>query len=150
MSLGMAALGAKGNLVEPAGGSGLRLDVEADAFWVRTSSEKAPGLAAADADVTRFRLALDGGYAFALNSGGSLEPTFELGLRHDGGDAETGYGIDIGGGLRWNDPALGLSAEFSGRGLARPRGGGVPGTGASPARSPGTRTRRRTGDRRSR
>ena len=125
MSLGMAALGAKGNLVEPAGGSGFRLDVEADAFWVRTSSEKAPGLAAAEADVTRMRLGLDGGHVFALpgsgsgtdESGGTLEPTFELGLRHDGGDAETGWGVDIGGGLRWNDPALGLSAEVSGRGL---------------------------------
>ena len=116
MSLGMMALGAKGRLVEPVG-SGFRLDLEADAFWVRTSSEKAPGLAAAEADVTRLRLGLDGGYGFALEGGGSLEPTFELGLRHDGGDAETGWGVDIGGGVRWSDPALGLSAEVSGRGL---------------------------------
>ena len=57
------------------------------------------------------------GYAFALEGGGSLEPTCELGLRHDGGDAVTGFGLDIGGGVRWNDPALGLSAEVSGRGL---------------------------------
>ena len=55
-----------------------------------------------------------GGLFFLFSS---LEPTFEAGLRHDGGDAETGYGIDIGGGLRWADPGLGLSAEVSGRGL---------------------------------
>jgi len=84
---------------------------------VRTSSEKAAGLAKAKADVTRLRLGLDGGYAFGLEGGGSFEPTFELGLRHDGGDAETGWGVDIGGGVRWNDPALGLSAEAAGRGL---------------------------------
>ena len=139
MSLGMAALGAKGNLVEPAGGSGLRLDVEADAFWVRTSSEKAPGLAAAEADVTRLRLGLDGGYVFALpgsgsgkgDGGGSLEPTFELGLRHDGGDAETGWGVDVGGGLRWNDPALGLSAEVAGRGLIAHEAAGLKDRGIS-------------------
>ena len=131
MSLGMAALGAKGNLVEPAAGGGFRLDVEADAFWVRTSSEKAPGLAAAEADVTRLRLGLDGGYAFALDGGGSLEPTFELGLRHDGGDAETGWGVDIGGGLRWNDPALGLSAEVSGRGLIAHEAAGLKDRGIS-------------------
>ena len=139
MSLGMAALGAKGNLVEPAGGSGFRLDVEADAFWVRTSSEEAPGLAAAEADVTRMRLGLDGGYVFALpgsgsgtgESGGTLEPTFELGLRHDGGDAETGWGVDIGGGLRWNDPALGLSAEVSGRGLIAHEAAGLKDRGVS-------------------
>ena len=143
MSLGMAALGAKGNLVEPAGGSGFRLDVEADAFWVRTSSEavrsEAGNLAAAEADVTRLRLGLDGGYAFALpgsgsgtgEGGGTLEPTFELGLRHDGGDAETGWGVDIGGGLRWHDPALGLSAEVSGRGLIAHEAAGLKDRGVS-------------------
>ena len=143
MSLGLAALGAKGNLVEPAGGSGLRLDVEADAFWVRTASDAvrsaAGNLAGAEADVTRLRLGLDGGYAFALrgsesatgDGGGTLEPTFELGLRHDGGDAETGWGIDIGGGLRWADPALGLSAEVSGRGLIAHEAAGLRDRGVS-------------------
>ena len=143
MSLGMAALGAKGNLVEPAGGSGFRLDVEADAFWVRTSSDAvrsaAGNLAAAEADVTRLRLGLDGGYVFALpglgsgtgDGGGTLEPTFELGLRHDGGDAETGWGVDIGGGLRWHDPALGLSAEVSGRGLIAHEAAGLKDRGIS-------------------
>ena len=131
MSLGMAALGAKGNLVEPADGGGLRLDLEADAFWVRTSSEKAPGLAAAEADVTRLRLGLDGGYPVALGGGGTLEPTLELGLRHDGGDAETGWGVDIGGGLRWNEPALGLSAQVSGRGLIAHEAAGLKDRGVS-------------------
>ena len=135
MSLGMAALGAKGNLVEPAGGSGFRLDVEADAFWVRTSSEavrsEAGNLAAAEADVTRLRLGLDGGYAFALDGGGTLEPSFELGVRHDGGDAETGYGVDIGGGLRWHDPAFGLTAELAGRGLVAHQASGLKDRGVS-------------------
>ena len=139
MSLGLAALGAKGALVEPAGGSGLRLDLETDAFWVRTASEKASGLVAAQADVTRLRLGLDGGYVFALpgsgsgagDGGGTLEPTFELGLRHDGGDAETGWGIDFGGGLRWADPALGLSAEVAGRGLLAHEASGLEDRGVS-------------------
>ena len=131
MSLGMAALGARGNLVAPAAGSGFRLDVEADAFWVRTASEAAPGLAKARADVTRLRLGLDGGYAFALDGGGTLEPSFEVGLRHDGGDAETGYGVDIGGGLRWHDPALGLSAEVAGRGLLAHEAAGLKDRGVS-------------------
>ena len=143
MSLGLAALGAKGNLVEPAGGSGFRLDLEADAFWVRTSSDavrsQAGNLAGAQADVTRLRLGLDGGYAFALpgsgsgtgDGGGTLEPTFELGLRHDGGDAETGWGVDVGGGLRWNDAALGLSAEVSGRGLLAHEAAGLKDRGVS-------------------
>ena len=63
MSLGMTALGAKGRVVEPAAGSGFRLDLEADGFWVRTASDAAPRLAKARADVTRLRLGLDGGWA---------------------------------------------------------------------------------------
>ena len=49
--------------------------------------------------------------------GGVLTPSLELGVRHDGGDAETGYGADIGAGLSWSDPARGLSAEVRARGL---------------------------------
>ena len=126
-----ATLGAKGALVEPAGGSGLRLDLEADVLWVRTSSDAAPGLAAAEADVTRLRLGLDGGYPVTLAGGGTLEPTFELGLRHDGGDAETGYGIDLGGGVGWTNPALGLSAEVRGRGLLAHEASGLKDRGVS-------------------
>ncbi|MYD77935.1 MAG: hypothetical protein F4239_03215 [Gammaproteobacteria bacterium] len=137
MSLGMMAFGAKGNLVEPATGSGFRLDLEADAYWVRTFSDKVSGLSAAQADVTRLRLKLDGGYVFKLsetgsdNGGSMLEPTFEFGLRHDGGDAETGWGVDIGVGFRWYDPALGLSAEIAGRGLLAHEAAGLKNRGVS-------------------
>ena len=131
MTLAMAALGAKGALVEPASGRGLRLDVETDAFAVRTRSEAVPGLVGASALVTRLRLGLDGGYAFALDGGGSIEPSFEIGLRHDGGDAETGYGVDIGGGVKWRDPGLGLSAEARGRGLLAHQASGLRDRGVS-------------------
>ena len=137
MSLAMAALGARGALVEPEAGSGLRLDVETDAFWVRTSSDAvrsdAGNLEGAQADVTRLRLGLDGGYAFVLEGGATLEPTFELGLRHDGGDAETGYGVDVGGGLAWSAPALGLSAQLAARGLLAHEAAGLKDRGISGA-----------------
>ena len=35
-----------------------------------------------------------------------------------GGDAETGFGVDVGGGIAWTDPARGLSVDLRGRGLA--------------------------------
>ena len=53
----------------------------------------------------------------ALEGGGHLTPKLEVGARHDGGDAETGFGVEIGGGIAWNDPALGLSLDVSGRTL---------------------------------
>ena len=49
--------------------------------------------------------------------GGVLTPSVEIGVRHDGGDAETGFGADIGAGLAWADPGSGLSADIRGRAL---------------------------------
>ena len=63
----------------------------------------------------RLRLVLEGSHKWALTSGSSLTPSLELGLRRDGGDGITGNGIEIGGGLRYRDPAAGLTIEGSGR-----------------------------------
>ena len=40
-----------------------------------------------------------------------------MGLRHDGGDAETGTGIELGAGVSYADAALGLTVEGKARGL---------------------------------
>ena len=74
-------------------------------------------LAASDSDVTRLRVGLEGSYHVALENGGSLVPKLELGARHDGGDAETGFGVELGGGVKWTDPGLGLMLDLSGRTL---------------------------------
>ena len=131
-SWSMAAAGLRGDLLEaPAEGSGPALAVTSDALWMRTSSEKTRDLAASDSDVTRLRLGLEGSWRFALDGAGpsetegaglraggaSLVPKLELGARHDGGDAETGFGLELGGGLAWSDPALGLTLDVSGRTL---------------------------------
>ena len=53
-----------------------------------------------------------------MNTGGGiLTPSMEIGVRHDGGDAETGFGADIGAGLSWADPGSGLSADIRARAL---------------------------------
>ena len=57
--------------------------------------------------------------------GGRLVPSFEIGVRHDGGDAETGYGADIGAGLAWSDPSSGVEAEVQARGLLTHEAGGL-------------------------
>ena len=117
-SWSMAAAGLRGDLLEaPAEGSGPALAVTSDALWARTSSEKTARLAASDSDVTRLRVGLEGSYHVALEDGGSLVPKLEVGARHDGGDAETGFGVELGGGVKWTDPGLGLSLDLSGRTL---------------------------------
>ena len=66
----------------------------------------------------RLRLALEGSHERTLASGGSLTPSFEVGLRHDGGAGATGTGLELRGGLRYVDPVLGLTVEGRGRVLA--------------------------------
>ena len=74
-------------------------------------------LAAATAAATRLRFGLEGSRPFRLADGSMLTPSVEIGVRRDGGDAETGFGADIGAGLAWADPKRGLGAELRGRGL---------------------------------
>ncbi len=115
----MAAMGLRSDVIAPPKeGSGPALAVTSDALWARTSSDKTHELAASDSDVTRLRLGLEGGYRIATEGGGHVTPKLEIGARHDGGDAETGYGVELGGGLAWVDPTLGLSLDLSGRTLA--------------------------------
>ena len=114
----MAAAGVRNDLVSLSReGSGLALALTSDALWARTSSEKTHELAASESDVTRLRLGLEGSYRIATEGGGSLTPKLEIGARQDGGDAETGFGVELGGGLAWVDPALGLGLDLSGRTL---------------------------------
>ncbi|MDE0333756.1 MAG: hypothetical protein OXI64_02265 [Defluviicoccus sp.] len=120
LDLWMASAGLRGVAVD-GGDDGLTLAVKTDAMTVRTASDAVTGaggnLAAAKAQVTRFRLGLEGSRPIRMADGSALTPSVEIGLRHDGGDAETGFGLDIGGGLAWSDTASGIAAEFRGRGL---------------------------------
>ena len=63
------------------------------------------------------RMKLDGGYSRRLASGGTLEPSVQLGLRHDGGDGMTGSGVEVGGTLRYLKPEDGLTVIGRGRTL---------------------------------
>ena len=114
----MAAAGARSDLLAPpTEGSGVALALTSDALWARTRSEKTPQLAASDSDVTRLRLGLEGRWRTAFDGGGHVTPKLEAGARYDGGDAETGFGVEVGGGLVWSDPTLGLALDLSGRTL---------------------------------
>ena len=117
MELMMAALGVRGVAVEAPADGGFELAGTSDVMVVRTSSEKTSGLVAATGDVTRLRLGLEGVWRGLTFGGHELEPSLEVGIRHDGGDAETGFGVDIGAGLAWSHANSGVSAEVSARGL---------------------------------
>ena len=115
IGLTMAAVGARSALLTASRGPSIAL--QTDGFWVRTTSDAVPGLVATDAVVTRVRLGLESTYGMVLHNGSALTPKLEIGLRHDAGDAETGWGVDVGGGLAWLAAVPGLSVELEARSL---------------------------------
>ncbi len=117
LDLTMLSSGLRGVLVQAPETGGLELAVKTDGLLVRTNSVGTAGLVAATGDVTRFRLALEGSRPFRFENEATLSPGAELGVRHDGGDAENGFGLDLGGGLAWSHPGSGISAGLRGRGI---------------------------------
>ena len=110
----MAAAGLRGDLLKDKGLWGLAL--LSDALWTRTDSEKTGELAASHSEANRLRLGIEGSREFALK-GAVLTPRIEFGVRHDGGDADTGFGVEAGGGISLTARRLGLVLEVSGRAL---------------------------------
>ena len=140
LSMSMGAAGARSEVLRPEGGEGLAVAVKGDARFTRTSSDAARSasgnLEAAEADVWLVRTGLEGSRPFALGEdGATLTPSFELALRRDGGDAETGFGAELGGGLAFADAANGLTFESRARALVAHEADGFREWGASLAAS---------------
>ena len=132
-SMRMAAAGMRGVLLRGAGG--LELAAKTDVRLTRIASDAAEGaaglLGATAGAASRARLLLEGSRPFSFGPMRTLTPTLEVGVRRDGGDAETGMGVDLGGSLRYADAALGLTAEAGGRYLAAHEDAGYREWGAS-------------------
>ena len=115
----MVAAGARAVLVPGGEAQGLELAARTDALLVRMTSEAAAGdagrLEAAQADVSRLRLIIDGSRTLAVGGAGTLTPRLELGVRHDAGDAERGTGLELGGTVRYSSGRL--SVEGAARAL---------------------------------
>ena len=61
--------------------------------------------------MTRLRLILEGERVFEAGDGATFTPTGEVGLRHDGWDAETGTGVELGAGIRYIAGALTIDGQ---------------------------------------
>ena len=115
VSMMMSAVGTRGELIDSRATGGFALAFKADALHAGVSSDLLEGpagrLNASNAGVTRVRTALEGSRGFTLGGRLSLTPSVEVGLRRDGGDAETGAGMDVGSGLAFSDTVTGLSLD---------------------------------------
>ena len=95
----LAAFGGRGVLSVRSGRAGaFELAIVSDALATNTVSESTGNLMGAAGQTGRLRLMLEGSGSMPV-AGGVLRPTLEAGLRYDGGDAETGAGLEVGAGL---------------------------------------------------
>ena len=121
LDMRMAAGGLRGTVFEDTDGTTLK--GKADAMVVETRSGRAMSeaggrLEPAEATVTRLRVGLEASRTHRFKeSRVTLVPKLEVGVRHDGGDAETGFGLDVGAGFTISDAVRGLQAEVKARGL---------------------------------
>ena len=107
-------MGALGLIGELWSNEWLRLGAKSDVMWSSTRSAATASLAASTGDAGRARIAMQGAGKFALGAH-EFMPAVEVGVRYDAGDAETGYGVELGLGLGYAHPELGVRFETRGR-----------------------------------
>ena len=112
----MAAVGGRAALSVRSGRAGrFELALRSDARLTNTAADAVAGLVGATERTRLVRMMLEGSGVVPLALGGVLKPTVEAGLRYDVGDAETGAGLEVGGGLGY--AARRLSVTVNARGL---------------------------------
>ncbi len=118
LSWRMVAFGASGDLPSSQSIPGADLRWRSDVLWTQTKADAVEDeLDDVSGKTLRKRLGVESVWAYQLATGALFRPSLEVGLRHDSGDAETGFGLDIGGGFEWSDPGRGLSVVVKGRKL---------------------------------
>ena len=110
----MAAVGVRNDLTRL---GAVDLALKADAFTVSIGSEAVEGVRAVNGDARRARLILEGSTDWSLSPNTWLTPQLELGVRLDGGDADTGIGTDLGGAASFANTRLGLEVVARGHWL---------------------------------
>ena len=110
MSLGM--LGVRAQLVGSATG-GLDLDLIGDAGITKlsTADSESASLSDLEASVQRVRVGLEASRTSDMGNGMLVTPFAQVAGRYDGGDGQTGNGLEVAGGLRIAGGRAGLEAR---------------------------------------
>ena len=106
ISMMMGALGLRGVLSPETNRFGLT--VKSDAFLTHMTAGEG-GMVTTGAH--RARLLAEGTYRMDFGAGGVLIPRLVTGVRYDFGDAEEGFGAEMGGAVTYTYPAWGLTAS---------------------------------------
>ena len=114
-TLNSGTVGINGRLLAR-GGTMLRLRGEGGLAHLGVAGD-GDTLGAVGLDMRRVRVSTEASYEHLFSLGSTLTPWGELGLRHDGGDGETGAGLEVRAGLRYRYLPQGLTIEGYGRRL---------------------------------
>ena len=99
------------------GTTALKLKAEGFLAGASVAENEDKTIAELSVGVNQARAAIEASHAQHFAGGGSLKPSLEIGGRFDGGDGETGAGLEVGGGVTYADPGSGLTVAAGGRGL---------------------------------
>ena len=92
-------------------GSGVDFDIKGDLSTAELSTDATDSLAEVKSKAHRARVAVEAGVDKASDSGGHVMRSVALGLRYDGGDGDTGSGLELDGELGWSGPNRGVSVS---------------------------------------
>ena len=109
-------MAAAGGSHEVASRWGFDWSLGTNGFLVQLDADEREGLpAAVQSEVWQMRLLLEGSAGEDFGGVSGLSGNVELAARVDGGDAETGLGMELGGGVAYGHLNLGIDVKASGR-----------------------------------
>ena len=115
LSVALGAFGGRRKFGMDSGG--MNWAVRADTSFIRLWTDE--GMQTADdlaVNASQLRLGLEASHPFILKNSAMVRPFADVGVRYDGGDGEnTGAGIEIASGLRYDNAASGFWLEARGR-----------------------------------
>ena len=114
LTLGMEAIGARARLFTR---GGFDLALKTDGFRMRSEWRGLVGGLPLETGASRSRVLVEGSHRRDFRQGGTLTPSLQVGMRYDGGDAETGAGLELESSLRYDHRDWGLTAEANGQAL---------------------------------
>ena len=101
----------------------LRLDLKGEGQMTRyVVDDNGDLMAGLSVQTQRVRVSAQGTREYALDGGGRVSPSGELGVRWDGGDGATGAGVEVGAGVSWSGAGR-VKVEVGGRWLVAHRSG---------------------------
>ena len=103
------------------GTAGVRL--KAEGWYGEVTVDGSAQIEEVTIEMQRGKLALELTQGFSTGTGNEMAVVLEGGMRYDDGDGINGTSAEVGGGLRYTNPGLGLTAEGRGRFVISARAG---------------------------